>query len=214
MALQLSTDELLTTTRTVRKRLDFEKPVSRQVIQDCLDLALQAPNGSNLQQWRWLVVDDPERIGRLAALYNEAIAEYSKQYIEEGFAKTPGVDPAFDRMNESVAHLAENLHRSPALVIPCMPGRMEDAEIFDQASQWGSLLPATWSFMLALRSRGLGSAWTTVHLHREKEAAELLDIPEGRWTQAGLFPVAYTLGNDFKRAPRKPAESVIRWNGW
>ena len=96
----------LTTTRTVRKRLDFEKPVSRQIIQDCLDLALQAPNGSNLQQWRWLVVDDPERIGRLAALYNEAIAEYSKQYIEEGFSKAPGVDPAFDRMNESVAYLA------------------------------------------------------------------------------------------------------------
>ncbi len=214
MALQLTSDELLTTTRTVRKRLDFERPVPRQIIQDCLDLALQAPNGSNLQQWRWLVIDDPERIGRLATLYNEAIAAYSKQYIEKGFSKAPGVDPAFDRMNESVAHLAENLHRSPALVIPCMPGRMENAKIFDQASQWGSLLPAIWSFMLALRSRGLGSAWTTVHLHREKEAAELLGIPDTRWTQAGLFPVAYTLGNEFRRAPRKSTESVIRWNGW
>ena len=214
MALQLSADELLTTTRTVRKRLDFEKPVPRQIIHDCVDLALQAPNGSNLQRWRWILVDDPKLIGNLAALYNEAIAAYSKKYVEGGLAKAPGDDPAFDRMNESVMYLAENLHRSPALVIPCMPGRMEGTEVFEQASQWGSVLPAIWSFMLALRTRGLGSAWTTVHLHREKEAAELLGIPAARWTQTGLFPVAYTLGTEFMRAPRKPAEAVIRWNGW
>jgi nitroreductase len=214
MARSITTDELLTTTRAVRKRLDFERPVPRELIRECLDIALQAPNGSNLQQWRWIVVDERERIEGLARLYNEAIEEYSKEYASQGLASKRGKDPAFDRMNESVMHLAENLHNSPALVIPCFPGRMESQSVFNQASQWGSVLPAIWSFMLALRSRGLGSAWTTVHLHREKQAADLLGIPADRYTQAGLFPVAYTLGTEFRRAPRRPADEVTHWNRW
>ena len=116
-------------------------------------------------------------------------------------------------MSASVMHLRENLERVPVLMIPVFGGRMEGASVFFQASMWGSVVPAVWSFMLALRSRGLGSAWTTIHLHREAEMAQLLGIPKG-YTQAGLFPVAYTLGTDFKPAPRRPVEEVLSWNGF
>jgi nitroreductase len=210
----MTPDDLLTTTRAVRKRLDFDKNVPRPLIEECLEVALQAPNGSNLQRWRWLIVDDADLIAKLAGIYNEAIEEYSKEYRREGLAREEGESPAFDRMNESVQHLARNLHRAPALVIPCLRGRMESQAAFAQASQWGSIIPAIWSLMLAFRSRGLGSAWTTVHLHREREAADLLGIPYAAYTQAGLFPVAFTLGADFRRGPRKPAAEVIRWNRW
>jgi len=214
MTLPLTPDELLTTTRAVRKRLDFEKPVSRGLIEECLEVALQAPNGSNMQLWRWVVVDDRNTIEKLAGLYNEAIEEYSKLYDSGELGEKARQAPGFDRMTESVMHLAQNLHRSPTLVVPCIAGRLETQSIFSQASLWGSVIPAIWSFMLALRSRGLGSAWTTVHLHREKEAATLLDIPYTHYTQAGLFPVAYTLGTEFKRARRRPAADVIHWNRW
>jgi len=210
-----SSDELLSTTRSVRKRLDFERPVSRELIEECLELALQAPNGSNLQLWQWVVVDDRALIERLAGLYNDAITWYSEQVNsgEEGMYAN-GPPPRFEQMTESVMHLAQNLHRSPALVIPCIAGRLERASVFHQASMWGSILPATWSLMLALRSRGLGSAWTTVHLHREKETADLLGIPYQQYTQAGLFPVAYTIGSEFRPALREPASSVLHWNRW
>ncbi len=215
MTLELTPDELLTTTRSVRKRLDYSRPVPRALIEECLDLALQAPNGSNLQLWQWVVVDDRQLVAELAKLYNEAIAEYSEVVNAGGESLyADGGPPGFDRMTESVMHLAENLHRSPALLVPCMTGRLEEMGVFHQASLWGSILPATWSFMLALRSRGLGSAWTTVHLHRERQAAELLGIPYERYTQAGIFPVAYTLGTDFKPAIRTPAAKVLHWNRW
>jgi nitroreductase len=211
--LRLTPDELLTTTRSVRKRLDFEREVPRELIEECLAIALQAPNGSNLQLWQWLVVDERETVAEIAALYNEAIAEYAKVYSADTSRLGASRAPGFERLTESVMHLAQNLHRAPALVIPCMVGRMETLDVFQQASLWGSILPAAWSFMLALRSRGLGSAWTTVHLHREKEVAGLLGIPT-HYTQAGLFPVAYTLGTRFKPAPRKPLAAVLHWNHW
>ncbi len=214
MTLSLTTDELLTTTRAVRKRLDFEKPVPRDLLRECPELALQAPNGSNMQQWRWVMVDNRNTIEKLAGLYNEAIEDYSKEYASGAMAARARQDPGFDRMTESVMHLARNLHRSPVLVVPCVTGRLETEGVFGQASLWGSVIPAIWSFMLALRSRGLGSAWTTVHLHREKEAAAILDIPYAHYTQAGLFPVAYTLGTEFKPAPRRPAPDVTHWNRW
>jgi nitroreductase len=211
--LRLTPDELLTTTRSVRKRLDFERAVPRTLIEACLEIALQAPNGSNLQLWQWLVVEDRETVARIAGLYNEAVAEYARLYEADTSRLGASRAPGFERMTESVMHLAQNLHRAPALVIPCMVGRMEKLDVFQQASLWGSILPAVWSFMLALRSRGLGSAWTTVHLHREKEVAGLLGVP-AHYTQAGLFPVAYTLGTDFKPAPRKPLADVLHWNRW
>jgi len=184
------------------------------VLEECLDVALQAPNGSNLQAWQWVVVDERAQIEALALIYNEAIAEYAKQYDSDRSRMGAGAAPGFDRLTESVMYLAANLHRVPVMVVPCIVGRMERAGVFHQASQWGSVLPAVWSFMLALRSRGLGSAWTTVHLHREEQAAEVLGIPYDRYTQAGLFPVAYTLGSEFKRARRQPAGAVMHWNRW
>ncbi|MBW2266961.1 MAG: nitroreductase family protein [Deltaproteobacteria bacterium] len=210
----LSSDDLLTTTRAVRKRLDLDKPVERAVVEECLDLALQAPNGSNLQGWQWVIVDDRDQIAALARIYREAIEAYSKEYDTDALRMGASATPGFDRLTESATYLAENLQRVPVLVVPCINGRMEGAGIFHQASQWGSVLPAAWSFMLALRSRGLGSAWTTVHLNREKQAADVLGIPYERYTQAGLFPVAYTLGTEFKRAARQPSSSVTHWNRW
>jgi nitroreductase len=213
--LEMTPDELLTTTRSVRRRLDLERPVERSVVETCLDLALQAPNGSNLQRWQWLVVDDRAAIGKVAELYNEALASYAAE-VNRG--EIPGYEPqsvpGMDRITESVMHLAQHLHRVPVLIVPCFAGRMEGVGVFEQASLWGSILPAVWSLMLALRSRGLGSAWTTVHLHREREVARVLDIPFERYTQAGLFPVAWTLGTRFRRAPRKPLASVLHWNCW
>lgn len=214
MTLPLTPEELLTTTRAVRKRLDFDREVSRSLIEECLDVALQAPNGSNMQLWQWVVVDDRGTIERLAEIYNAALAKYSELYESNGLAERAQQDPGFGRMTESVMHLAENLHRSPAVLVPCIAGRMDSLDIFSQASLWGSVIPAIWNFMLALRARGLGSAWTTVHLHREAEAAELLGIPYADYTQAGLFPVAYTLGTEFKRARRMPAAEVTHWNRW
>jgi nitroreductase len=210
--LPLSLDALLSTTRTVRKRLDFDRPVSRAVIEECIDLAIQAPNGSNQQFWHWLVIDDPALKVKVADLYREGIATQTAnpgwmQHIDY----TP---PDQQRIAQSVDHLAQRMQDIPAIVIPVIDGVVEGQNLFTQASLWGSILPAVWNFMLALRARGLGSAWTTVHLHRARAMAELLNIPHETTTQAGLFPVAYTLGTDFKKAPRRPAGEVIHWNGW
>ncbi|NRA07796.1 MAG: nitroreductase family protein [Myxococcales bacterium] len=218
MILDLSIDDLLTTTRTIRKRLDLERPVERAVIEECLELALQAPNGSNHQQWRWIVVDDRDTIGRAASIYRAAMDQYSadiaagrEQYMQGGSRS--------QEIGESVAHLKANLQRVPALLVPTLADRFGvqrggTRTTYHDASQWGSILPAVWNFMLALRSRGLGSAWTTIHLLREREMAELLGIPYETHLQAGLFPIAYTIGTEFRRAARRPVSDVIRYNGW
>lgn len=212
----LSIDELLRTTRSVRKRLDFDRPVSRRVVEECLSLALQAPNGSNQQYWQWVIVDDPAVRIEVARIYRAGM-EHHLEELAKGASAYQQIDysgEAEQRMAASVSYLCDNLHRVPVLVIPTIAGRMDQAGVFKQASLWGSILPATWSFMLALRSRGLGSAWTTIHLNKEREMAELLGIPYEKRTQAGLFPVAYTLGTDFKPAPRRPLEDVVHWNHW
>ncbi|HLS80780.1 MAG TPA: nitroreductase family protein [Steroidobacter sp.] len=216
MLLELSPDQLLTTTRAVRKRLDLDRPVPRAIVEECLDLALQAPNGSNQQTWRWVLVDDPEVRAAVAKIYAEAMAQHLEE-LQSAASAIPKIDYSGEenaRLTASVNYLLENMHRVPVLVIPTFAGRPDGAHPFLQASMWGSILPAVWSFMLALRSRGLGSAWTTIHLHKEREMAELLGIPFERRTQAGLFPVAYTLGADFKPAPRRPVQEVVRWNRW
>jgi nitroreductase len=214
--LNLSIDELLTTTRSVRRRLDLDRPVSRAVVEECLGLALHAPNGSNQQFWQWVVVDDPQVRAAVAKLYAQGMADQIAE-LTAGTARGPAVDYSGadqERIHVSVNYLLENMHRVPVLVIPTVAGRLEHAGIFLQASLWGSILPAVWSFILALRSRGLGSAWTTVHLHREREMAELLGIPFEQRTQAGLFPVAYTLGTEFKRGMRRPLSDFVHWNRW
>ena len=209
--LDLDPDQLLTTTRTVRKRLDFDRPVSRELIQECLEIGFQAPNGGNMNRWRWVVIDDPELVVKTAEIYRGGLADFKEELGPDGYMgkHVPGAD----RIMTSTAHLEENFHRCPALLLPLFSGRTEDANVFYQASLWGSIIQSVWSFMLALRARGLGSAWTTAHLWREKDLAELLGIPVERYTQVGLFPIAYTLGTDFKRAYRKPGEDVIGWNG-
>ncbi|MFM7509487.1 MAG: nitroreductase family protein [Actinomycetota bacterium] len=212
----LDPDQLLTTTRSVRKRLDLERPVERSVIEECLTLALQAPTGSNSQGWHWMVVTDPELKAGLAELY----ARHFDPYIAmgDGLQLYDDDDTRTLRqaaVSSSARYLREHFAEVPAMVVPCLWGRLpETTDTFTQASFWGSLLPAVWSFMLALRSRGLGSAWTTLHLPSEREAAELLGIPYDQVTQAGLFPVAYTIGNDFKPAARLPLSDVVHWNQW
>ncbi len=208
--LDLDSDALLTTTRAVRKRLDFDRPVSRELIEECLQIAFQAPNGGNMNSWRWIVLDDRDLIAKAAAIYNGGLDDYVESFDESGY---PGAAvPGADKIDSSVSHLRENFHRCPAVLLPLFMGRTEDLNVMLQASMWGSIIQSVWSFMLALRARGLGSAWTTGHLCREKEMAELLDIPPF-YTQVGLFPIAYTIGTDFKRGYRKPAEEVIGWNG-
>ncbi|MFM8857001.1 MAG: nitroreductase family protein [Actinomycetota bacterium] len=207
--LGLSADEVLTTTRSVRKRLDLERPVPRDVLTECIEIAHQAPTGSNLQGWRWLFVDDPVKKKALADMYRANFYPYVND------PNRPQRDDQGQRIVDSATYLADILDRVPVMLNPLNAGRLDTGTpTFGQASAWGSLLPAVWSFMLALRERGLGSAWTTLHLPNEREAADLLGIPFDQYTQAGLFPVAYTIGTDFKIAKRVPAEKFIRWNSW
>ncbi len=195
-------DKLLTTTRAVRKRLDLSRPVPLSVVTECLRIALQAPTGSNFQTWRWLVVADPTVRHALADLYQNPPTTL------------PAVDPARyasaqqQRMLESAQHLMAHIHEVPVLVVPC-----GDREVGAAAGWAPSIYPAVWSFILALRSRGLGSVITTAHLYREAEAARILGIPDG-YVQACLLPVAYYTGTDFKPANRRPLEEVCYLDHW
>jgi nitroreductase len=204
-----ATDHLLSTTRAVRRRLDLERPVERSVIEECLGLAIQAPTGGNRQGWRWIVVTDPDKRSALADLYRDG-AYMLEQNLER--AEAAG-DSQTARVYRSAVEFAEVLHRVPVFVIPCVRGRVDTADSATAAAFYGSILPAVWSFMLAARSRGLGTVWTTLHLRREREAAELLGIPDD-FSQAALVPVAYTVGTDFKPAKRRPVEEVTYWNEW
>ncbi|MFT7600797.1 MAG: nitroreductase [Acidimicrobiales bacterium] len=212
MTLNLTADEVLTTTRSVRKRLDFDRPVNRSTVLECIDIALQAPTGSNSQGWQWVVIEDEAKKKAIADLYAKNFNAYTAQPGRE----YPEGDTRAERqplVRSSANYLSENFHRAPYLVIPLIEGRLDEGVgTMGQASAWGSILPAVWSFMMALRARGLGSAWTTLHLPDEKAAADILGIPFDRFTQAGLFPVAYTLGTDFKLAKRLPAVELTHWD--
>jgi nitroreductase len=210
MKLNLSADQLLSTTRTVRKRLDLTKPVPRAVIEECLDLALQAPNGSNRNEWRWVVVDDPALIKKLADIYRGVMTEITGG--QTNYRTETGNIPHYAELMESVEALMGKLDRVPVMLIPLMAGRPDGKAAVAQASMWGSILPAVWSLFLALRERGLGAAWTTISIMREKEIADLLGIPHDQYTQAGLFPIAYTVGTEFKKAWRKPLKEVMNYN--
>jgi nitroreductase len=213
MTLPLSVDELLTSTRSVRKRLDFDRPVPRDVLMECLDLALQAPTGSNAQGWQWVFVEDPAKKKALADIYRANATPYlDLPKPVHGDIRDQQVDAVMD----SAKYLNANLEKAPVLLIPCLEGRPDGAPAGMSASYWGSLLPAVWSFMLALRSRGLGSAYTTLHLigDGEKQAAELLGIPFEQYAQGGLWPIAYTKGTNFKPAKRLPAEELTHWDTW
>jgi nitroreductase len=201
------TDRLLSTTRAVRKRLDLERHVPRELILECLRLAVQAPTGSNAQSWSWMVVTEPEKRAELARLYSDGGRDYLAA------AAKNEMDDQTRRVYESALHLTDVLDKVPVHVIPCIKSWGDNLPNGIAASMYGSIMPAAWSFMLALRSRGLGSVWTTLHLFKEKEAAALLGIPDDI-TQVALLPVAYTTGGDFKPAQRPPVESITYWNSW
>jgi nitroreductase len=212
----LSPDELLTTTRAVRRRLDFDRPVERAVIAECLEIALQAPTGGNRQRWHFVVVTDPGKRAALAELYRKAWAVYLTwpTAAPNLHFDDPTREAVQRRVGDSAQYLADNLQRVPVLLIPCFPGRLDGQSSSTQAGAWGSILPAVWSFMLAARARGLGTAWTTLHLLHEREAAGILGIPYADFTQAALVPVAYTRGADFKRAHREPLARFLHWDAW
>jgi nitroreductase len=205
------TDHLLTTTRAVRKRLDLSRPVPNELIVECIRIATQAPAGGNVQMWRWLIVDDPALKAGIADMYRRAyepyIASQRTAVAEVGRSDANAIMASSD-------HLAQVLHEVPAMVIPCYIGR-PDASMpqGSLAGLYGSVIPAVWSFMLAARSRGLGTAWTTLHLAFEQEAAELLGIP-ANVSQVAMTPVAFYTGDDFKPGSRLPAEKVTYLNGW
>jgi len=201
------TDQLLTTTRSVRRRLDLERPVEREVVLDCIRLAVQAPTGGNAQSWRWLVVDDPDTKAALGDLYERMATRYLGAY------RTGEMSDQTNRVLDSADYLATVLGRVPAMVVPCIKGRLTEASPVSAASFYGSILPAVWSFQLALRSRGLGSCFTTLHLAHEAEARDLLGVPDDV-TQVALLPVAYTTGEDFSPAHRGPVEHITYWNRW
>ncbi len=203
-------DHLLTTTRAVRKRLDFSRPVPDELIAECIEIAFQAPTGSNRQGWSFVVVTDPGKKKALGGIYRR---------VFENYAQTPQAEyPEGDRrrdqqpkVRDSATYLAEHMHEAPALVIACLEGKPPARG--SQAGYYGSILPAVWSFMLAARARGLGTAWTSMHLVHERECAELLGIPENV-TQAVLTPVAYYTGDGFRPANRMPARELTHWNTW
>jgi nitroreductase len=207
VVLDLSPDDLLTTTRAVRKRLDLTRPVDRELLEDCLRLAQQAPTGGYRQDWHFVVVTDAARRAALGELWRSV----ALAYLEDREAPS---DPRLARTRDGVRHLTAHIHEVPVHVIPCIEGRTDGQPAAAQASRWGSIVPAAWSFMLAARSRGLGTAWTTFHLRHEAKAAEILDIPYDEVMQAALIPVAYTIGTDFKPGPRKPLETMLHWDGW
>jgi nitroreductase len=210
--MSLTPDELLSTTRAVRRRLDLTRPVEREVLEECLALAQQAPSGSNSQGWHFVVVTDAAKRKALGELYRRGWATYIQR------PRQPSGDAAYDatmaRVGASAAYLAEHMGEVPVLVVPCIRGRTDGLPAAAQAGTWGSILPATWSFMLAARARGLGTAWTTLHLMCEKEAAEVLGIPYAEVMQAALIPVAYITRTDFKPAPRRSLETMVHWESW
>jgi nitroreductase len=207
-------DELLTTTRSVRKRLDLSRPVEPGVLERCIEIALQAPTGSNAQGWSFVVVTDAKKRAALGDMYRRAFEAYAN--APELRPQIPEDDPRFAQMPriiDSASYLAQHLHEVPVHVIPCVQGRVEQAGVLAQASVYGSILPAVWSLMLALRARGIGSAWTTLHLMYEEEATRLLGIPPDV-TQTALVPVAYYTGEGFKPARRLPAAERTYWDTW
>ncbi len=210
-----SVDKLLTTTRSVRKRLDLDRPVPPEIIEECLEIAIQAPTGGNSQGWHFMVVTDEAKKVQIGELYKQSFFIYARSNQEQTGSRgnrEHDVDQQ-GRVVKSAVYLAQNMHKVPVMVIPCIEGRVETLGPMAQAGLYGSILPAAWSFMFALRARGLGAAWTTLHLRYEHEIAEILGIPS-HITQAALLPVAYYTGDDFQPAKRVPARQVTSWNGW
>ncbi|MFD7919428.1 nitroreductase family protein [Streptomyces sp. NPDC059740] len=205
----------------MRRRLDFERPVDTGLVREALATALQAPNGSNDQPWQWVVVTDRDRRRRLADCYRSA----ARPYLEAMKAQA-AEDPDRRGVWQASVHLAEHLHRVPVLVVPCLsvtPGQFEERfarmgfsgplEHVAHSVYYGSIWPAMWSLMLALRLRGLACAVTALHLARDRQAADVLQLPDDV-TQAGLLAVAHPRGDSFRPAPRRTVQEVWHQDRW
>ncbi|WP_037915105.1 nitroreductase family protein [Actinacidiphila yeochonensis] len=213
--LDLSPDQLLSTTRAVRRRLDLTRPVSRELLEECLALATQAPSGRNRQRWEFVIVTDAGLRAGLADLYRLGLTHPTQHISDDGVDRAAGT-ASRQRGMASGRHLFEHLHEVPVMVVPCVRSvrSAQPPSVVEQANTWGSILPAVWSFMLAARSRGLGTAWTTPHLHYEEKAAELLGIDYQEVQQAALIPLAHTVGTDFRPGPRADLDQVVHWDRW
>ena len=201
----LTPDELLTTTRSVRKRLDLTRPVPLDLVRECLEIATQAPSGGNSQQWHWIVITDPA--------VRAQVGDYYRRSTEPYLAAQQPADDTARRVKDSAAYLGEHMGEVPVLVLACIEVQGPWVPGGNQAGLWGSLLPATWSYMLACRDRGLGTAWTTLHLKYETEIAGLLGLPDNI-RQGALIPTAYYTGDTFRRAPRRPLADVLHVDRW
>lgn len=215
MSLHLSADEVLSTTRAVRKRLDLTRPVPRGLIEECVDLAMQAPTGRNRQRWHFLVVTDEAQRAAVADIFRRAARIGGGRPLNERDVRRMYAHPAsMPRITEGFQHLYDNIHRVPAIVIPAVEGRTDHATATEQSMTWGSILPAVWSFMLAARDRGLGTVWTTAQGPLEQELAEAMGIPYDDIMLAALIPLAFAVGTDFRPAKRIPRGEVLHWNRW
>jgi nitroreductase len=207
-------DHLLTTTRSVRKRLDLTRPVPLDIVERCIEIGMQSPSGSNVQSWEFVVVTDPHKRQVIADAYRRSFAAYAAAGAQH--PHLTGSSPYREqqlRVIDSAVYLAEHMHEVPVLLLGCIHGRPHEQPLAIQASMYGSILPAAWSIMLALRARGLGSAWTTLHLVYEHEVAQALGLPEDV-TQTVLLPIAWYTGDDFKPAKRHPARASIHFDSW
>lgn len=216
--LPLNPDELLTTTRAVRKRLDFSRPVDDQIIRECVEIAMQSPSGSNHMTMRFVVVRDEAKRKAIGEVYRQCYEIYRSLdgvYIGSIDKGGDAENAQQKRSANSADFLGEHMGDAPALIIACSESaRVENAPPMMTASVMGNVLPAMWSFMLAARARGLGTAWTTIHLMMEQQVADILGIPFDSVQQACLSPLAYTVGTDFKPAARPPVDSIIHWDSW
>jgi nitroreductase len=215
--LELTPDELLSTTRSVRRRLDLGRPVETDLLRECVQLAMQAPTGSLRQDWHFVVSNDPDQCRAVGEIYQDVwLGMVTDDYLQASAQRQADVTARSDWLNMmgSARHLAEHFPQVPAIFVPCIEGRLDGADAMTQALKWGSVIQAAWSFMLAARARGLGTCWTTVHLKREQEVAEILGIPYESVQQVALIPVAHTIGTDFKPGRRKDFDQFVHMNGW
>lgn len=214
MSLNLSADEVLSTTRAVRKRLDLTRPVPRRLIEECVDLATQAPTGRNRQRWHFLVVTDKIQRAAVADIYRRAVHVARGTPLTENDLRRMNAHGSWPRIADGLQYLYDHIHQVPAIVIPAVEGRTDRATVTEQAGTWGSILPAVWSFMLAARDRGLGTVWTTAQAPLERELTAVLGVPYDDIMLAALIPLAFTIGTDFRPAKRIGREQVLHWNKW
>ncbi len=215
--LDMTPDQLLHTTRAVRKRLDFSRPVDDDVIRECVSAAMQAPSGSNNMTMRFVVVKDEAKRAAIGDIYRQCFDIYKTLpgvYAGSIDKDTSAEQAQQERVVDSALYLADHMGEAPALVIACTAGRLDGVPSMMAVSSMGNILPGTWSFMLAARARGLGTAWTTVGLMMEEAIADVVGIPFADVQQSCLTPLAYTIGTDFKPAMRPAPDTIIHWDTW